>query len=69
MTMHLQVLGNAYNMQELKVIVSANAVNTYDLPMVMALRMGVYAPPGGFFDMVFFCHMAINGCRVVREVP
>ena len=68
LAMHLRLLANAHNIQGFKVIVPANAVDTYDLPVEMAQEVEAYPHPGDFFHMIFLYHLALNGCQVVREV-
>ena len=67
LAMHLRMRANARNLQNLDVIVSANTVDTYDLPAETA-PTGVFPHPGDFFHQVFLYHMALNGIRVVREL-
>jgi nicotinamidase-related amidase len=68
LAMHLRLRHNARNVPEVEVIVPANAVQTYDLPVEAAEAIGAMAHPGDFFHQTFLYHMALNGIRVVREL-
>ncbi|MFN8590113.1 MAG: isochorismatase family protein [Thermomicrobiales bacterium] len=68
LAMHLRMRHNAMNRQDVAVIVPANAVETYDLPVDAARAIGVMPHPGDFFHQTFLYHMALNGIRVVREL-
>jgi nicotinamidase-related amidase len=68
LAMHLRLRHNARNAPEVRVIVPANAVETYDLPPATAESIGAMAHPGDFFHRVFLYHMALNGIEVVREL-
>jgi len=67
LAMHLRLRANARNLREFQVIVPANAVDTYDLPVTGAPE-GVLPHPGDFFHQVFLYHMALNGIRVVQAL-
>lgn len=68
LAMHLRLRHNARNVPDVSVIVPANAVQTYDLPVETAAEIGAMAHPGDFFHEVFLYHMALNGIHVVREL-
>jgi hypothetical protein len=68
LAMHLRLRHNARNLPEMTVIVPANAVDTYDLPVAAAAALGVMPHPADFFHQVFLYHMALNGIQVVREL-
>ena len=68
LAMHLRLRANALDAAEFRVIVPANAVDTYDLSTEQARKLGALAHPGDFFHRVFLYHMALNGIEVVREV-
>jgi nicotinamidase-related amidase len=62
LAMHLRLRHNARNVADVRVIVPADAVETFDLPT------GPMPHPGDFFHQVFLYHMALNGIEVVREL-
>ncbi|MBI2872453.1 MAG: cysteine hydrolase [Chloroflexi bacterium] len=68
LAMHLRLRANALNVAGVRVIVPANAVETYDLPVEMARKIGAPAHPGDLFHLVFLYHMHLNGCQVAREL-
>ena len=68
LAMHLRLVSNARNIPDVRVIVPANAVDTYDLSPEAAAAIGAFPHPGQFFHEVFLYHMALNGIEVVREL-
>ena len=68
LAMHLRLRANALDLSEQRVIVSADAVETYDMSVETARQVGALAHPGGFFHRVFLYHMALNGIQVVLRV-
>jgi hypothetical protein len=68
LAMHLRVRHNARNIPGVAVIVPANAVDTYDLPVEAAEAVGAMPHPGDVFHQVFLYHLALNGIQVVREL-
>lgn len=68
LAMHLRLRHNARNLPDVRVIVPANAVDTYDLSPAAAAAIGAMPHPGDFFHQVFLYHLALNGIEVVREL-
>jgi nicotinamidase-related amidase len=68
LAMHLRVRHNARNISGVRVVVPADAVETYDLPPEEARAIGAKAHPGDFFHQTFLYHMALNGIDVVRAL-
>ena len=68
LAMHLRLRHNARNLPGVSVIVPADAVDTYDLPVENAAAIGAFPHPGDFFHQVFLYHMALNGIQVVRAL-
>jgi len=68
LAMYLRLRANALGYQDYRVIVPANAVDTFDIPEELAQESGSLAHPGDFFHQVFLYHMALNGILVVREL-
>jgi nicotinamidase-related amidase len=68
LAMHLRLRHDARNVPGFAVIVPANAVDTYDLPVDGAAAAGAMPHPGDFFHQVFLYHMALCGVAVVREL-
>jgi len=65
--MELRLQANAYQLQR-RVIVPAEAVETYDRALETAKEQGGFAHPGDLMHAVFLYHMALNGIEVVRAV-
>jgi nicotinamidase-related amidase len=68
LALHLRLTHNARNVPDVRVIVPADTVNTYDLPPETAREIGAMPHPGEFFHQVFLYHMALNGIEVVRAL-
>ncbi|MCW5848928.1 MAG: cysteine hydrolase [Anaerolineae bacterium] len=66
--MYLRMQANALDIPDRRVIVPADLVDTFDIPLDAAMRMGVMPHPGDFFHLVFLYHMAMNGVQVVRAL-
>ncbi len=67
LAMHVRLLANAAGRQ-MRVIVPADCVQTYDLPVHAAGEIGALPHPGDLMHDVFLYHMALNGVRVVRAI-
>lgn len=67
LAMHLKLRANARN-QPLRVIVPANAVQTYDLPVETARQINTLPHDGDFLHLVFLYHLRLNGAEVVRAL-
>lgn len=69
LALHLRLHHNAHNVPNIRVIVPANVVNTFDLAPEAAAALGAMPHPGEFFHQVFLYHMALNGIETVRALP
>jgi len=67
LAMHLKLDANAHN-RALRVIVPANAVQTYDTPLEVARDLGILPHDGDVLHLLFLYHMRLNGIEVVREI-
>lgn len=65
--MQLRLEANAANLQR-RVIVAANAVETFDTPVAVARDLGIQAHDGDLHHVLFLHHMALNGVEVVRSL-
>lgn len=65
--MHLRLEANALNMQR-RVVVPANAVDTFDTPVSVARELAIKAHDGNLHHVLFLHHMAFNGVEVVRAI-
>lgn len=55
-------------MRRVRIIVPENCVQTYDLPVAAAERLGVLPHDGDLLHAVFLYSMALNGIEVVKEI-
>ncbi len=67
MAIYLQSDANSRQLQR-RVIVPANAVDTYDMPVDVARSVGAMPHDGDLLHAIFLYHMALNGIEVVREI-
>jgi nicotinamidase-related amidase len=65
--MALKLSANARN-RPATVIVSAETVETYDLPVDEAQRLGAMPHDGDLLHAVFLYHLRLNGVQVVRRL-
>lgn len=66
LALHLKVYADAYNMKR-RIIVPANCVDTYDLPVAEAQKIGAVPHDAEFLHRVFLYHMRLNGVEVVKQ--
>jgi nicotinamidase-related amidase len=65
--MHLKLHANAHN-RKLRVIVPANAVQTYDMPIETAKQLSALPHNGDVLHLMYLYQMQLNGIEVVREM-
>jgi nicotinamidase-related amidase len=68
LAMYLRLRANALNQRDVRVILPADAVDTYDIPVEMADELAVVPHPGDLLHLVFLQSMAQNGVQVVAKV-
>jgi nicotinamidase-related amidase len=68
LAMYLRLRANARNLSDFRVIVPAEAVDTYDVPEEVPTEVGTLPHPGDFFHQVFLYHLALNGVEVVHDL-
>ena len=68
MAIDLRIRANAQVRRDVRVIVPANCVDTYDRPVDAARRLGGLPHAGDLLHLIFLYHMALNGIEIVREV-
>jgi nicotinamidase-related amidase len=66
--MHLRMRANVLGLRDVRVIVPADCVQTYDLPVETALELGALPHDGDLLHSVFLYHMALNGVEVVAHL-
>ncbi len=67
LAMHLRTQANARQLQR-RIIVPAEGVETYDLPVETARTIGAVPHDGDLHHLLFLHHMAQNGVEVVRRI-
>ena len=65
--MQLRLEANVEHLDR-RVIVPADAVETFDTPVAVARRLGIRAHDGDLHHALFLHHMAMNGIEVVRKL-
>ena len=65
LAMALRVSANSNQERDLRVIVPADCVDTYDLPVDAAQSLGILPHAGDLIHLVFLYHMALNGVEIV----
>jgi nicotinamidase-related amidase len=68
LAMHLRLRANAAQRRGLRVILPADCVDTYDLPVDVARQVGALPHDGDLLHLVFLYSMALNGVEVVRTL-
>lgn len=67
LAMYLKQRANAAN-ATLPVVIPANCVDTYDVPLEVARGLGIPPHPADFHQRTFLHHLALNGIQVVRSI-
>ena len=65
MAMALRVSANANQLGGVRVVVPADCVDTYDLPVAVARSLDSLPHAGDLLHLIFLYHMALNGIEVV----
>jgi len=65
--MHLKLRANARG-ERCAVVVPRDCVDTYDVSVEAARKLGVAAHPGELMHRIFLYHMMLNGIRVAQRI-
>lgn len=65
--MYLRLHANAHNLPR-RVVVPADTVETFDIPVAVAREQGALAHDGDLHHYLFLHHMALNGVEVVQSL-
>jgi len=68
LAMYLRLRANARDQRGVRVIVPANAVDTFDIPLDVAREIGALPHPGDLLHLVFLYSMAENGVEIVAQI-
>jgi nicotinamidase-related amidase len=66
--MHLRLRANTAGNLDFEVVVPADCVDTYDVPVQTAARLGIMPHDGELLHRLFLYHLALNGVQVVRSL-
>ncbi len=66
--MALRLRANDRQLRGVRVIVPAECVDTYDVPVDTARTLGILPHPGDLIHLLFLYHMAVNGVEIVASV-
>jgi nicotinamidase-related amidase len=67
LAMHLRLQANANQMRR-RVILPVDCVDTYDTPVEIAQKLGIFAHPADLIHPFFLYHMAMNGIEIVAHI-
>ena len=67
LAMHLRLRANAANLKGVRVIVPADGVDTFDIPVEVARDLGIMPHHGDLLHLLFLYSMAHNGIEVVAR--
>lgn len=68
LALYVRVRANARDLRGIRVIVPVDCVDTYDLPVDVAVEQGILPHPADLLHHVFLHSMALNGVEVVARV-
>ena len=68
LAMFLRLRANARNLREVRVVVPMDTIDTFDLPVEEARRIGAMPHDADLLHLVFAHAMASNGVEIVKQV-
>lgn len=68
LAMHLRLRANAAQRPGVRIIVPADCVDTYDMPVEVALSLGALPHDGDLLHPLFLYHMALNGIEIAKAI-
>jgi len=68
LAMHLRLRANARQLADVRVIVPADCVQTYDTPMDLATKLAIPPHPGDLLHAIFLYNMATNGVEIYQHL-
>jgi len=66
--MYLRLRANVFRLRGVRVVIPADCVQTYDMPVQVAEELGGLPHDGGLLHRVFLYHMALNGIEVAGHL-
>jgi nicotinamidase-related amidase len=67
LAMHLRLRANAHGYHH-RVVVPANCVQTYDMPVDTAANLDIMPHDADLLHAIFMYHMALNGVEIVSSL-
>ena len=68
LAMYLRTSANENQIRDIRIILPVDCVDTYDLPVDEALKIGATPHSAEILHLVFLYHMMLNGIEVVTEI-
>jgi len=68
LAMYLRTSANENQQRGIRIILPVDCVDTYDLPVETALKIGATPHSAELLHLVFLYHMMLNGIEVVTEI-
>ncbi len=68
LAMHLRLRANARQQKDVRVVLPADCVDTYDLPVSVAEQIGAVPHDGDLLHLIFLYSMMLNGVQVVARI-
>jgi nicotinamidase-related amidase len=68
LSLYIRVRANAHDLRGIRVIVPIDCVDTYDLPVDVAVEQGILPHPADLLHHVFLHSMVLNGVEVVSRI-
>ncbi len=68
LAMGLRLRANAHQLRDVRVILPADGVQTYNLPVDVARQIGAVPHDGDLLHLLFLYHMMLNGVEVVASI-
>ena len=66
--MYLRLRANVFRLRDVRVVIPADCVQTYDMPVQVAEELGGLPHDGDLLHRVFLYHMALNGIEVAGHL-
>lgn len=66
--MYLRLRANVLGLHDFRIVVPANCVQTYDMPVDTAIQLGALPHDGDLLHRIFLYSMALNGIEVVARL-
>jgi len=68
LAMYLRLRANAYNLRDVRVILPVDGVDTFDIPVDVATKLGIMPHPADLLHLIFLYNLAENGVEVVAKI-